>query len=432
MPTRSNGALRELRRELAAGLEQRGEVGARLAVAAEARRRRRAARRSGAGRRAGGRRSTCARRTSTPGTGTGIDSSRRTIGSSSIGSNQDGSSSPSGATGTTPARRTSPGCSASRSARQPPSEVPATTTGSLVRPSSRRGRAANASSCGSTAPSCRRRRLAEAGQVDGDRAPAARAELRQQRAPGVGRVAPAVQQHDPGPAAVDLERARGVSGDLDPVLEDGLSCPRDIPLHRPSWTRSVNYVGRVSELRPRSTEPAQEPPAGLLGAAARRPAAGARARRSGRRRVPRAGRRGVGRPAPAGLRHRPARRSRRWRAGVMSTWRASRAPRPASAGSSRWCPDLVGARVDRSRGSCSSSRRAYGFDPHDPMRPAELLVLNGLYDDPGGGAGGAGRRWACRWPRHYVGGKLQRDEALALKLVDDGRQDERARSSPAG
>jgi hypothetical protein len=25
---------------------------------------------------------------------------------------------------------------------------------------------------------------------------------------------------------------------------------------------------------------------------------------------------------------------------------------------------------------------AYGFDPHDPMRPAELLVLRGLYPDP--------------------------------------------------
>ena len=25
---------------------------------------------------------------------------------------------------------------------------------------------------------------------------------------------------------------------------------------------------------------------------------------------------------------------------------------------------------------------AYGFDPHDPMRPAELLVLRDLYPDP--------------------------------------------------
>jgi EcsC protein family len=25
---------------------------------------------------------------------------------------------------------------------------------------------------------------------------------------------------------------------------------------------------------------------------------------------------------------------------------------------------------------------AYGYDPHDPMRPAELLVIQGLYDTP--------------------------------------------------
>ena len=45
---------------------------------------------------------------------------------------------------------------------------------------------------------------------------------------------------------------------------------------------------------------------------------------------------------------------------------------------------------------------AYGFDPHDPMRPAELLVLRGLYPDPatarqaldGIGKTVAGRTWA--------------------------------------
>ena len=34
---------------------------------------------------------------------------------------------------------------------------------------------------------------------------------------------------------------------------------------------------------------------------------------------------------------------------------------------------------------------AYGFDPRDPMRPAELLVLRDLYPDPATGAAGARR-----------------------------------------
>ena len=34
---------------------------------------------------------------------------------------------------------------------------------------------------------------------------------------------------------------------------------------------------------------------------------------------------------------------------------------------------------------------AYGYDPRDPMRPAELLVLTDLYDDVRDGARGARR-----------------------------------------
>jgi hypothetical protein len=59
---------------------------------------------------------------------------------------------------------------------------------------------------------------------------------------------------------------------------------------------------------------------------------------------------------------------------------------------------------------------AYGYDPHDPMRPAELLVLLDFYPDPQtarkalDGIGGT-------VVQAYVGSKLQRDEALALRLA---------------
>ena len=46
------------------------------------------------------------------------------------------------------------------------------------------------------------------------------ASSRQQRAPRVGRVAPAVQQHDAGALAVHLERARRMACKLDAVLDD--------------------------------------------------------------------------------------------------------------------------------------------------------------------------------------------------------------------
>jgi hypothetical protein len=59
---------------------------------------------------------------------------------------------------------------------------------------------------------------------------------------------------------------------------------------------------------------------------------------------------------------------------------------------------------------------AYGYDPRDPMRPAELLVLFGLYDDPvtaRAALDGIGSRVAVSW----VGQQLSRDEALARRLV---------------
>jgi hypothetical protein len=59
---------------------------------------------------------------------------------------------------------------------------------------------------------------------------------------------------------------------------------------------------------------------------------------------------------------------------------------------------------------------AYGFDPRDPMRPAELLVLMELYDDvheARAALDGAGKTIA----EAYAGSKLQRDEALAMRLA---------------
>jgi hypothetical protein len=59
---------------------------------------------------------------------------------------------------------------------------------------------------------------------------------------------------------------------------------------------------------------------------------------------------------------------------------------------------------------------AYGYDPHDPMRPAELLVLHDFYPDPQ-----TARRAldgiGSTMVEAYVGSKFQRDEALALRLA---------------
>ena len=59
---------------------------------------------------------------------------------------------------------------------------------------------------------------------------------------------------------------------------------------------------------------------------------------------------------------------------------------------------------------------AYGYDPRDPMRPAELLVLTELYEDvPTARAAldGMGKTIA----EAYVGSKLEREEVLALRLA---------------
>jgi hypothetical protein len=78
-------------------------------------------------------------------------------------------------------------------------------------------------------------------------------------------------------------------------------------------------------------------------------------------------------------------------------------------------PDLVGLAWIQSR-LVFFVAAAFGFDPLDPMRPAELLVLNGLYDSPGearAALDGMGVTVAEAW----VGGRITRDEAITLKLA---------------
>jgi hypothetical protein len=59
---------------------------------------------------------------------------------------------------------------------------------------------------------------------------------------------------------------------------------------------------------------------------------------------------------------------------------------------------------------------AYGFDPRDRMRPAELLVLMGLYEDVHA-ARAALDGVGSTIVESYVGSKLQREEALAMRLA---------------
>jgi hypothetical protein len=59
---------------------------------------------------------------------------------------------------------------------------------------------------------------------------------------------------------------------------------------------------------------------------------------------------------------------------------------------------------------------AYGYDPHDPMRPAELLVLRDFYPDPltaRQALDGVGKTLV----ESYVGNRLEREETLAIRLA---------------
>ena len=59
---------------------------------------------------------------------------------------------------------------------------------------------------------------------------------------------------------------------------------------------------------------------------------------------------------------------------------------------------------------------AHGFDPHDPMRPAEALVLFDVYPDPA-----TARRAldgiGSTLVEAYIGSRVAREEAIALRLA---------------
>jgi hypothetical protein len=63
---------------------------------------------------------------------------------------------------------------------------------------------------------------------------------------------------------------------------------------------------------------------------------------------------------------------------------------------------------------------AFGYDPHDPMRPAELLVLYDVYDDPQAARAaldGAGRHLAAAYVERSLRGGGREDEQLATRLL---------------
>src|SRR3954468_6050072 len=77
-------------------------------------------------------------------------------------------------------------------------------------------------------------------------------------------------------------------------------------------------------------------------------------------------------------------------------------------------PDLVGLAWIQSR-LVFHVAAAYGFDPRDPMRPAELLVLTGLYPDPQS-ARAALDGMGTTMAEAYIGSRAPRDQAAAAAL----------------
>ena len=271
------------------------------------------------------------------------------------------------------------------------------------------------------------RGLAEARQVDGDRAPAAGAELGQQRAPGVRGVAPAVQEHDAG-AVRRRPRAPGCDGRR----------PRSGARERTPCSRTYPFIGspgqpstmldsdeRIGRRHREAGSAARQ----ALGAHPRRPAARAGARRAGGGGVPRPGRGGVGRQAPAHVRDRP------------EEARADGAPASCDDGQRRGRRDRRRRlHHDRSRtwsgwrgssrGSCSSSPRPTGSTRSTRCARPSCSSSTGSTTTRGG-ARGARRDRAVR--RREVGrrqARARRGDGQAAR--DDGRQDGPARSSPAG
>ena len=78
-------------------------------------------------------------------------------------------------------------------------------------------------------------------------------------------------------------------------------------------------------------------------------------------------------------------------------------------------PDMVGLAWIQTR-LVFYIAAAFGYDPRDPMRPAELLVLMELYDDvrdARAALDGMGKTIA----ESYIGSKLEREEVLAIRLA---------------
>ena len=89
-------------------------------------------------------------------------------------------------------------------------------------------------------------------------------------------------------------------------------------------------------------------------------------------------------------------------------------------------PDMVGLAWIQTR-LVFFVAAAYGYDPRDPMRPAELLVLMELYDDvheARAALDGMGKTIA----ESYVGSKLEREEVAG----DAAREDARPARDPPG
>jgi hypothetical protein len=77
-------------------------------------------------------------------------------------------------------------------------------------------------------------------------------------------------------------------------------------------------------------------------------------------------------------------------------------------------PDLVGLAWIQTR-LVFFVAAAYGYDPHDRMRPAELLVLRDFYPDPETARqalDGIGKTLV----ESYLGSRLEREETLAMRL----------------
>lgn len=82
-------------------------------------------------------------------------------------------------------------------------------------------------------------------------------------------------------------------------------------------------------------------------------------------------------------------------------------------------PDLVGLAWIQSR-LCFYVAAAYGYDPYDPMRPAEMLVLHEVYEDPvtaRKALDGEEQHMAMHFVDRKLNSDIARDEVLAVKLM---------------